>query len=129
MNVLPAGELSHYFVSGKIISLIDHDKVIRCSIQQDAARLVLDKVAVHLQSGNNKIFSKMLLIMYDHGVIDVKELSQEIYSKLSLEKCEDHVITSDAYMGNYICKPYSYIVNIYIYVTTYVHIFSPLYNI
>ena len=103
VNVLPAGDLSHYFVSGKIISLTDHDKVIRYSIQQEAARLVLDKVSMQLQSGNNKILSKMLLIMYDHGVIGAKVLSQEICSKLSLEKCEDHVISSDGH-GNYIYK-------------------------
>ena len=103
MNVLPAGDLSHYFVSGKIISLTDHDKVIRSSVQQDAAKLVLDKVSVQLQSGNNKIFNKMLLIMFNHGVIGARELSQEVMSKLSAEKCEDHVISSDG-QGNYIYR-------------------------
>ena len=98
LNILPAGDLFHYFVTDQIISLIDNETVIRC-LQRVAAKLVLDNVSVQLQNGYNKIFYKMLLIMFDHGVVDSKELSQEIRSKLPAEKCEDHMISIDG-QGN-----------------------------
>ena len=101
VNVLPAVELSHYFVSDKIISLNEHDRVIRSSFRQEAAILVLNKILVQLQSGNNKIFKTLLQIIVDHGTLDPKNLSQEIIGKLSAEKCEDHVISSDG-QGNYV---------------------------
>ena len=106
MNILPAGDLSHYFVSDKIISLIDHGKVIRSSTPQEAARLLLDKVSLQLLNGNIKIFNKMLLIMDHYGVTDSKALSQEMRRKLPAEKCEDHEINSDEH-GNYICIHFS----------------------
>ena len=93
VGILPAGDLSHYFVSDKIISLTDHDKVIRSLIPQEAAKSLLDKVLLQLQNGNNEIFNKMLLIMDHHGVTDSKTLSWKIRNKLLAEKCEsDHVI-------------------------------------
>ena len=98
LNILPAGDLFHYFVTNKIISLIDNETVIRC-LQREAAKLVLDNISVQLQNGNNKIFYKMLLIMSNHRVVDLKELSQEIRSKLPAEECEDHMNSSDG-QGN-----------------------------
>ena len=82
INILPANNLSHYFVSDKIITLEDYDKIIRSSTPQEAAKVLLDKVSLQLQSGNSTIFNKMLLIMDHHGVASAKELSQEIRSKL-----------------------------------------------
>ena len=82
VDILPATDLSHYFVSVKIITLEDYDKIIRSSTPQEAAKVLLDKVSLQLQSGNNTIFNKMLLIMDHHGMATAKELSQEIRSKL-----------------------------------------------
>ena len=82
IDILPATNLSHYFVSDKIITLEDYDKIIRSTTPQQAAKVLLDKVSLQLQSGNSTIYNKMLLIMDHHGVATAKELSQEIRSKL-----------------------------------------------
>ena len=94
VDILPASDLSHYFVSDKIISLEDYEKIIRSSLPQEAAKMLLDRVSLQLQSGNTTIFNKMLLIMDHHGVTTTKELSQEIRSKLSSAKCEDDVASN-----------------------------------
>ena len=101
IDILPASDLSHYFVSDKIISLEDYEKIIRSSLPQDAAKLLLDRVSLQLQNGNSAIFNKMLLIMDHHGVTTAKELSQEIRSRLSTAKCEDDVVSSSG-QNNYI---------------------------
>ena len=88
INTLPASDLSHYFVSDKIISLTDHERIIRASVPQDAARLLLDQVSLQLQKGNLVILHKMLLIMDYHGVNAAKMMSLEIRCKLSSLKCE-----------------------------------------
>ena len=83
INTLPASDLSHYFVSDKIISLTDHERIIRASVPQDAAKLLLDQVSLQLQKGNFAILHKMLLIMDYHGVNVAKMMSLEIRRKLS----------------------------------------------
>ena len=88
INTLPASDLSHYFVSDKIISLTDHERIIRASVPQDAAKLLLDKVSLQLQKCNLTIFNKMLLIMDYHGVNTAKAMSFKIRSKLSALKHE-----------------------------------------
>ena len=88
VNTLPASDLSHYFVSDKIISLEDHEKIIKSTVTQDAAKLLLDRVSFQLQNGNSSVFSKMLLIMDYHGVSTAKTISLEIRKKLSAIKCE-----------------------------------------
>ena len=103
VDILPASDLSHYFVSDKIISLEDYEKIIRSSLSQDAAKLLLDRVSLQLQNGNSAIFNKMLLIMDHHGVTTAKELSQKIRSRLSAAKCEDDVASSSG-QSNYICN-------------------------
>ena len=100
VDILPAIDLSHHFVSDKILSLTDHEKIIRCSIPQEGAKLLLDRVCLQLQSGNSTVFIMMLLIMDHHGVIASKELSQEILNKLSVVKCESDTSSSDR-QGNY----------------------------
>ena len=107
VDILPASDLSHYFVSDKIISLEDYEKIIRSSLPQDAAKLLLDRVSLQLQNGNSAIFNKMLLIMDHRGVTTAKELSQEIRSILSAAKSEDDVASSSG-QSNYIC---TYIIN------------------
>ena len=91
IDILPATDLSHYFVSDKIITLEDYDKIIRSTTPQEAAKVLLDKVSLQLQSGNSTIFNKMLLIMDHHGFVTAKELSQEIRSKLFAVKLSDDV--------------------------------------
>ena len=91
INILPATDLSHYFVSDKIITLEDYDKIIRSSRPQEAAKVLMDKVSLQLQSGNSTIFNNMLLIMDHHNVDTAKELSQEIRSKLLAVKHSDDV--------------------------------------
>ena len=65
-----------------MITLEDYYNIIRSSAPQEAAKILLDKISMQLQSGNNTIFNKMLLIVDQHGVDTAKELSQEIRSKL-----------------------------------------------
>ena len=88
MNTLPASDLSHYFVSDKIISLTDHEDIIRSSIPKQAAKLLLDRVSVQIQNGNTNVFSKMLIIMDYHGINTAKAISHEIRKLLSAIKCE-----------------------------------------
>ena len=88
VNTLPASDLSHYFVSDKIISLEDHERIIRSLLPWGAAKLLLDRVSLQIQNGNSSVFSKMLLIMDYHGVSTAKTMSLEIRKKLSAIKCE-----------------------------------------
>ena len=96
VDILPATDLAHYFVSDKIITLEDYDEIIRSPIPQKAAKILLDKVSLQLQSGNSIIFNKMLLIMDHHGVFTAKELSQEIRNKLFAVKCADDVASAQS---------------------------------
>ena len=96
IDILPAIDLSQYFVSDKIITLEDYDKIIRSSTPQEAAKVLLDKVSLQLQSGNSTIFNKILLIMDHHGVATAKELSQEIRSKLLAVKHSDDVTNTQS---------------------------------
>ena len=88
VNTLPASDLSHYFVSDKIISLTDHEEIIRSLLPWGAAKLLLDRISLQIQNGNSSVFSKMLLIMDYHGVSTAKTMSLEIRKKLSAIKCE-----------------------------------------
>ena len=94
VDILPASDLSHYFVSDKIISLEDYEKIMRSSLPQKAAKLLLNRVSLQLQNGNSTIFNKMLLIMDHHGVTTAKELAQDIRSALSAAKCDGDVASS-----------------------------------
>ena len=67
MSTLPASDLSHYFVSDKIISLVDYGVIIRSTTPQKAAELLLERISSLLKNGNNAVFSKMLLIMDRYG--------------------------------------------------------------
>ena len=96
IDILPATDLSHYFVSDKIITLEDYDKIIRSTTPQEAAKVLLDKVSLQLQSGSSTIFNKMLLIMDHHGVATAKELSQEIRSKLFAVKNSHDVASTQS---------------------------------
>ena len=96
IDILPAIDLSHYFVSDKIITLEDYDKIIRSTTPQEAAKVLLDKVSLQLQSGSSTVFNKMLLIMDHHGVATAKELSQEIRSKLFAVKNSDDVASTQS---------------------------------
>ena len=82
VGTLPASDLAHYFVSERIISLDDYDKIIRVTLPQQASKLLLDRVSQQIQNGNSAVFTKMLMIMNHHDTI-TKELSQEIRSKVS----------------------------------------------
>ena len=96
IDILPAIDLSHYFVSDKIITLEDYDMIIRSTTPQEAAKVLLDKVSSQLQSGSSTIFNKMLLIMDHHGVATAKELSQEIRSELFAVKNSDDVASTQS---------------------------------
>ena len=89
LNTLSINNLSHYFVSHKIISLEDYEKIIRSSLPHETAKILLDSMLSHLLSGNGAMFSKMLSVMNQHGVGAVKEISQEIISELQTKKCAD----------------------------------------
>ena len=96
VDIVPATDLSHYFVSDNIITLEDYESIIRSSTPQEAAKILLDKVSLQLQSGNNTIFNKMLLIMDHHGVATAKELSHEIRSKLLAVKHADDLASAQS---------------------------------
>ena len=99
VKILSASELSHYFVSDKIISLADHEDIIRSSKWQQAAELLLDRVSVQLERGNITVLKKMLLIIDHHDVAAAKALSLELQSKLSSLKCEG-ILFSSIEQGN-----------------------------
>lgn len=82
VDTLPASDLAHYFVSEKIISLDDYDKIIRITLPQEGSKLLLDGVSLQLQNGNSTLFNKMLMIM-NHHTITIKILSQEMRRKIS----------------------------------------------
>ena len=86
LDALNTSDLSHYFVSNKIISLQDHERIIKSMIQQDATKLLLEKVLLQLQKGNISVLSKMLLIVDHYGVSTAKTISAEIQNKLSSDK-------------------------------------------
>ena len=92
VDTLPANVLSHHFVSGKIISLTDHERIMKSNVSQDAAILLLNKVSLQLQSGNTTALKRMLLIMDHHGIDASRAISLEMQSKLSLFECEDSVV-------------------------------------
>ena len=94
VDTLSASDLSHYFVSNKIISLTDHEEIIRSSLPWGAAKLLLDRVSFQLQKGNSSALNNMLLIMDHHGVAATKALSTEIRSKLLTVKSEVPVVSS-----------------------------------
>ena len=94
VDTLSASDLSHFFVSDKIISLTDHEKIIRSLLPLEAARLLLDRVSFQLQKGNSRVLNSMLLIMDHHGVAAVKALSTEIRSKLLAVKSEIPFVSS-----------------------------------
>lgn len=93
-DTLSASDLSHYFVSDKIIPLTGHEKIIRSLLPWEAAKLLLDRVSIQLQKGNIRALNNMLLIMDHHGVAAVKALSTEIRSKLLAVKSEVSVVSS-----------------------------------
>jgi len=82
VDTLPASDLSHYFVSDRVISLADHEEIVRSSTPQKAARLLLDRVSQQLQNGNSSVFNKMLLIMEHHGIATAKIMAKEVRDKL-----------------------------------------------
>ncbi|XP_065904826.1 uncharacterized protein [Dysidea avara] len=84
LKILPVCDLSPYFVSEKVISLADNDKIVHSSTSQAAAQLILDKVLLQIQNGNTEIFYKMLLIMEHYGTDAAETLSAEIK-----RKCEE----------------------------------------
>ena len=94
VKILPANDLSHYFVSDKIISISDHERIIRSTVPQDAAELLLNRLSLQLQNGNDILFNKMLLIMDYHGTDAAKTISLEIRSKLALLECKDDTVSS-----------------------------------
>ena len=94
VDTLPASDLSHYFVSDKIISLTDHERIIRSSVPQDAAKLLLERISLQLKGGNCTVFNKMLLIMDHYGVLMAKNVSLQIRNKLSAVKYKGSVVSS-----------------------------------
>lgn len=90
LNILTvSNNLSHYFVSQKIISVEDYATIVTSSLPQVTARILLDSMSSHLLNGNDAMFSKMLSVMKEHGVQAVKDISLEIISKLSSMKSVD----------------------------------------
>ena len=95
MDSIPAAELSHYFVSDKIISPSDYEEIIRSPSSQKAAQLLLDKVGEELQNGNSSVLNKMLLTIEHRGIGAAKALSSEIKNLLPPGSCGELVVNND----------------------------------
>ena len=74
-------------MSDRVISLADHEVIVRSSTPQKAAKQLLDRVQHQLQIGNNAAFNKMLLIMEHHGIATAKIVAGEVRDKLMERKC------------------------------------------
>jgi len=83
VDTIPANNLSHYFVSENVISLTDHEEIIKPTTPSHAAaQLLLNKVLFMLKEQRSvDYFNKMLSIMENHGDCATRILSQEINSK------------------------------------------------
>ncbi|XP_065883364.1 uncharacterized protein [Dysidea avara] len=88
VDTLPATDLCHYFVSDRVITLADHQEVVRSSTPQRAATILLDRVSCQIQDDDSTVFTKMLLIMKHHGIATAKSVSEEITAKLLGVKCK-----------------------------------------
>ena len=95
VDSIPAAELSHYFVSDKIISLSDYEEIIQSPSPQKAARLLLDKVGEELQNGNSSALNKMLLTIEHRGIGAAKVLSSEIKNLLPPVSCGELVANNN----------------------------------
>jgi len=87
LNVLPVTDLCPFFVSDKIISLTDNQRILRCTTSQMSAELLLEIISCKMQKGDSTVFAKMLVIMERHGIDAAKKLSQEIIAKLEDVPC------------------------------------------
>ena len=92
VDSIPAAELSHYFVSDKIISLTDYEEIIQSPSPQKAARVLLDRVGEELQNGNSAALNKLLLTIEHHGIGAAKALSSELKNQLPISSCGELVV-------------------------------------
>ena len=90
-NILPASDLSHYFVSENLVTVRDHEEIINpVTSPQMAVLLLLNRVGHSLQINSDvEVFNKMLAIMEYHGNSAIKHLSLEIRARILEEtnKC------------------------------------------
>jgi len=83
VDTLPASDLSHYFVSGRVISLADHEEITKPTTPSHmAVQLLLSRVATPLEAGDTRPLDKLLKILEYHGNGASKVLSAEIKAKL-----------------------------------------------
>ena len=83
-NILPACDLSHYFVSENLVTVRDHEEIINpVTSPQMAVLLLLNRVGHSLQTNSDvEVFKKMLAIMECHGNSAIKHLSLEIRARI-----------------------------------------------
>ena len=83
-NILPAGDLSHYFVSENLVTVQDHDEIVNpVTSPQKAVLLLLNRVKHSLQTKSDvEVFNKMLAIMEYHGNSAIRHLSLEIRARI-----------------------------------------------
>ena len=86
-NILPASDLSHYFVSENLVTVRDHEEITNPVTQPHmAVLLLLNRVAHSLQTKSDvEVFNRMLAIMEYHGNSAIKHLSIEIMARISEE--------------------------------------------
>jgi len=92
MDTLPASDLSHYFVSERVISLADHEEIIKPTTSSyHAAQLLLSRVSSPLKVEEDTVpLTKMLAVMENHGDGATRALSLEMRENMfgeSSEKC------------------------------------------
>ena len=92
MDTVTASNLSHYFVSERLLAVENHEKITEPTIsKQQANALLFSKVKDSLeQEGNADHFKEALKIMKEHGDGATKRLSREINTKLSQVKSNQH---------------------------------------
>jgi len=78
VDCLPTKEFSHYLVSDGVITLTESEDITSTTTRHEAAKLLLSRVSVSLQEGNEVKFKKLLSVMRKHGNDAIASLSSEI---------------------------------------------------
>ena len=90
IDTLPTSDLSHYFVSHRVISLTDHDEITKPTTPSYmAVKLLLSRVSSPLREEDDiEPLNKMLAIMEHHGNNATKALSLEMRTRMFTEAAE-----------------------------------------
>ena len=106
VDTLTASDLSHYFVSDRVISLADHEEITKPTTpSHEAVCLLLSKILIPLQEeGDVGPLIKMLGVMENYGNRASKALSLEIRASMfGDEKCCQGSVYIQYYLHKFYC--------------------------